>query len=245
MRSGSIHLSTEMARRTCGSSRCRADVSFDSKAGRGRGFGRLAAPRHQPTGTLADGRAGGTGDRTAGSTGGMPTACTKPAATAHRRSSRRPTISYGRPPRPPRIQSAEWPAPGIVESRFWIITSPGRGPGRSPADRRRAGRAPAVGNSGGYPRLPMAASCDGRQHDSSYPTPRKGGQTTVHGSGATSDGIVKSTRSCQWLATRASRSPSRRTLSPREASLVGSLARPHHMRSFDHPTGWPQESGLL
>src|SRR5664280_2219929 len=33
-------------------------------------------------------------------------------------------------------------------------------------------------NSGGYPRLPIAASCGGQQHDSSYPTPRKAGHTT-------------------------------------------------------------------
>jgi hypothetical protein len=34
-------------------------------------------------------------------------------------------------------------------------------------------------NSGGYPRLPIAASCGGQQHDSSYRTPRKPGQTRV------------------------------------------------------------------
>ena len=45
----------------------------------------------------------------AGLPGGMPSGCTRPAATCHRRSTSRPTISYRRPPRPREIQSAESP----------------------------------------------------------------------------------------------------------------------------------------
>ena len=62
-----------------------------------------------------------------GSTGGTPSASTRRAATCHPRSSRRPTISYARPPRPREIQSpgSPWNPVRFRMSLRWLIAAIG------------------------------------------------------------------------------------------------------------------------